>query len=351
MSTDRPTLIITGGTGLIGRAVVRCMADRFRVFSFDRDDDEGLPPGAEFIDVDLTREAEIQRGLERVREAAGRHIASVLHFAAYYDFSGEPSPLYEEVTVQGTARLLKALRQFEVEQFVFSSTMLVHAPCEPGERITEESPIRPTWAYPESKVKTEELLRTQHGDIPIVSLRIAGVYDEMCHSIPLSHQIQRIYEEHLTSHVYPGDTDRGQAFIHRDDLVSAISHTVSRRAELPTELSLLLGEPTTYSYGAIQEELGRLIHGEKWETYWVPKFLAKAGAWVQEQLPFGESPFIKPWMVDRADDHYALDISAAQNHLGWTPKHSLWATLPEIVERLRADPQRWYRENGLEPPT
>ena len=43
-------------------------------------------------------------------------------------------PLYRAVTVEGTRRLLRNLQEFEVEQFVYSSTMLVHAPCRPGRR-------------------------------------------------------------------------------------------------------------------------------------------------------------------------------------------------------------------------
>lgn len=76
----------------------------------------------------------------------------MVHLAAYYDFFGTPSPKYDEITVQGTARLLRQLRaqDFQVEQSVFSSTMVVHRPGEPGEFITEEWPIEPTWAYPES---------------------------------------------------------------------------------------------------------------------------------------------------------------------------------------------------------
>jgi UDP-glucose 4-epimerase len=65
--------------------------------------------------------------LARVRRDFGDQIASVIHLAAYYDFAGEPSPLYDEVTVRGTERLLRLLRDFQVGQFVFSSTMLVHS--------------------------------------------------------------------------------------------------------------------------------------------------------------------------------------------------------------------------------
>lgn len=56
----------------------------------------------------------------------------------------------------------------------------------------------------------------------MTTLRIAGVYTGTCDSIPLSHQIQRIYESRLKGHVYPADPRVGQAFVHRDDTVEAI---------------------------------------------------------------------------------------------------------------------------------
>ena len=67
-----------------------------------------------------------------------------------------------------------------------------------------------------------------------------------------------------------------------------------------------------------------------------------------EKLP-GADPFIKPWMIDRANDHYALDITRAHTLLGWEPKRTLRETLPKMVAALKADPLGWYRENNLEP--
>jgi nucleoside-diphosphate-sugar epimerase len=95
--------------------------------------------------------------------------------------------------------------------------------------------------------------------------------------------------------------------------------------------------------------LARLIHGEReWETTRIPKAVAKAGAWVQDQIPGVEEPFIKPWMIDLADDHYALDITRARNLLGWSPRHRLRKTLPRMVSALKADPEGFYRKNKLE---
>ena len=176
------------------------------------------------------------------------------------------------------------------------------------------------------------------------------MYDDRCHSIPLAHQIQRIHERQLTSHVFPGDTAHGQAFVHLDDLIEACARTIECRRHLPPELTLLIGEPETLSYDELQHTLGRLLHDEFWETREIPKTVAKTGAWLQEQMPVGEEPFIKPWMIDMADDHYVVDISRARAVLGWQPARTLRETLPKMVAALKSDPIGWYRDNKLEPP-
>jgi len=354
--TESGIVIVTGSNGTIGDAVMRRFAGRFDdVVGFDRKAPDPPPPGCSAVAVDVTSDESVREGLFMIREHHGANVASVIHLAAYYDFFGEPSEKYDEITVRGTGRLLRGLRDagFQVEQFVFSSTMLVHRPAEPGQFINEDWPIEPTWAYPESKIRTEQLIRDERGDIPAVLLRISGVYDDRCHSIPLAHQIQRIYERDFTSRIYSGSTSHGQSFMHLDDLVDAIALVVERRAQLPPELPLLLGEPEPLSYDEVQHTLARLIHGEGLETLEVPGALAplsKAGAWLMEKLP-GSDPFIKPWMIDRANDHYALDITRARTLLGWKPQRSLRATLLKMIAALKADPLGFYSENDLKPPS
>jgi nucleoside-diphosphate-sugar epimerase len=103
--------------------------------------------------------------LQTVRELHGDRL--VIYLAAYYDFAGSASPLYERVTVRGTERLLRFLNEmFTVEQFIFSSTMLVHAPTTPGRPVSEDSPLDPSWAYPQSKVETERVIHGERDEIP-----------------------------------------------------------------------------------------------------------------------------------------------------------------------------------------
>lgn len=347
-SNRKNVVLVTGSNGFIGNAVVHKLAGRFALAGLDRVASHAPTPAAEFVCLELTSEESTKRAFERIRTTFGNRIASVIHFAAYYDLSGKPSPLYEEITVRGTERLLRHLQEFEVEQFVFSSTMLVHAPVLPGQRIDEDSPIDPRWAYPQSKIITEALIQEKRGNIPIVILRIAGVYDDCGHNAFLAQQISRVYENDLLSHVFPGDVNHGQAFVQLDDLTDAVVRVIEKRRELRPVLMLLVGEPQTLTYREVQDIVGALIHGKPhWEIREIPKVLAKTGAWIEEEI-LDKDPFIKSWMIDYADDYYALDVGRARSLLGWNPKHSLRETLPRIIGSLKADPLGWYRSNKLD---
>jgi nucleoside-diphosphate-sugar epimerase/uncharacterized membrane protein len=322
-------------------------------------DRPGKKASIPLIAVDLTSDPSVEQGLLQLRSQYGSRIAAVIHLAAYFDFTGEESPLYEKVNVAGTRRLLAALQSFEVEQFVYSGTMLVHAACAPGERIDESRPLAPKWAYPKSKAATEEMIRSSHGRIPYVLLHLAGVYDEKTCVPTLAHQIRRIYERDFQSYLYSGDPRAGQSMVHKEDMVDAFRRAVDRRRELAPDALILVGEPDPMGYDELQDELGRLIHGEKeWTTLQIPKPVAKAGAALQEKLEpaipdaidRGEKPFIRPFMVAMADDHYALDITRARRLLGWEPRYRLRAVLPKLVRALKEDPQAWYKANKLTPP-
>ena len=248
-----PLVLVTGGSGLLGSALIDELVRDHRVVSLDLDGDARSRPTVEFICTDLTDDESVGRAFERIGEVHPGPIASVVHLAAYYDFAGRDSPLYDKITVEGTRRLLDALRQVDVQQFVFSSTMLVHRPTEVGDEVDESDPIEKSWPYPASKVKTEAVIRDHpaHSGMSTVVVRIAGVYDEDGHSPPITNQIKRIDGRWPTSHFYPADLATGQAFVHLDDAVDALARVVRRRDELPDWFPVLVGEPETVGYGRI----------------------------------------------------------------------------------------------------
>jgi len=201
MHDTRELVLVTGSSGFIGRTLVRWLAAHYTVVALDRPGPPAPPREADCVAVDLAADDDVRAALDDVRGRHGARIASVVHLAAHFDLAGEPHPDYEGVTVRGTERLLRALQSFQVGQFVFASTMLVHAPTEPGRPIDEDAPLDPKLPYRASKIRTEKLIREQRGEIPAVFLRPAGVYDEGGHASFLAHQIARIYERRRNSRV------------------------------------------------------------------------------------------------------------------------------------------------------
>ena len=356
MAEQKPIVLITGIAGNIGSALAEALAGRYRVVGLDRAAPEG---DYAFFEVDLTQDHSVAYALHRFRERYGKRIASVVHLAAYFDFTGNEHPLYRQVNVDGTRRLLEELQAFEVGQLVYSGTMLVHAPARPGERINEASGIAPKWAYPQSKAAAEEVIERAHGDIPYVLLHLAGLYDDESAVPTLAQQIARIYERDLQSHLYAGDLAAGQAMVHKADMIDAFVRTIDRRERLPPALTLLVGETDGVGYQQLQQRLGELIHGaDHWTTLQVPAPLAKVGAWVgshaepvvPDPIDQGEKPFVRPFMIEMASDHYALDTSRARDLLEWSPRHDIRDTLPSIVAALKRDPIGWYRAHDIVPP-
>jgi nucleoside-diphosphate-sugar epimerase len=346
---NKPLVVVTGSSGLIGARLIEALKEDYQVSGLDIVPPEEAIVGTTWTECDLTDTASVGSALYSVEQAFGKQIASVVHLAAYYDFSGEQSPLYHELTVEGTRRLLKQLQMFEVEQFIFSSSLLVMKSADEDETLTAMSPTEAEWEYPKSKLAAEQVIREECQSIPTLILRIAGVYDEDCHSIPLAQQISRIYEKRLEGFVFPGDKHHGQAFIHIDDLIACFRQAIKCRHHLIPHEIFLIGDEDVMSYAELQEELGTMIHGKKWPTIRIPKVIAKAGAWAKDKLAGGEveASFIKPWMIDLADQHYPVNIMRAREHLRWEPKRSLRHALPDMIGRLQFDPRRWYEVNAL----
>ncbi|HET9445639.1 MAG TPA: vitamin K epoxide reductase family protein, partial [Steroidobacteraceae bacterium] len=211
----------------------------------------------------------------------------------------------------------------------------------------------------QSKLAAEEAIKAEHGRIPYVILRLAGVYDEKSVIPTLAQQMARIHGRDFQGYLYAGSPLTGQSMLHKDDMVDAFRRTIDRRKTLPPGAAILIGEPDPMSYDAIQDEIGYLIHGaEDWPTLRVPRPLAAAGAWglaklepvIPDAIDKGEEPAIRPYMAMMGNHHYALDIRRARKLLGWEPAHRFKDDLPAIVAEMKRDPVGWYQRHKITPP-
>ena len=120
MVADKPIVLITGSEGTLGSAISAALADAFTVVGFARE----CHKNAACITADITSDQALVNACTQLRERHGDRIASVIHLAAFFDFSGESDPRYDEVNVRGTQKLIQALQSFKVEQFVYASPVL-----------------------------------------------------------------------------------------------------------------------------------------------------------------------------------------------------------------------------------
>lgn len=184
-SQAKEVLVVTGSTGRIGSRLISRLSERYHIVALYFP--ENPPPKntglADYKCVDLTRDDQVEDAFREIREKYGDRIASIVHLAAFYSFKDVGFDLYEKVNVEATRRLLQAAQAFDVQQFVFTSTMLVHKPSQ--NPVDEDSPLEPAWDYPKSKSLAERVIKENHEDIPYVILRLAGCYDAEGNCPPL----------------------------------------------------------------------------------------------------------------------------------------------------------------------
>lgn len=143
------TILITGGTGLVGtRLVPRLVQAGLDCRVIVRPGKE-LPAGMHPIEGDLLAPDTLS--------AAVRGVSAVIHLAAVLR-TPEPQQI-TRVNVEGTQNLIDAVRAHAPQaRLIMASTGLVYDADLPHPAL-EEDPTNPTMPYPASKVVAERALR------------------------------------------------------------------------------------------------------------------------------------------------------------------------------------------------
>lgn len=110
----KPVVLMTGATGFLGGAIGKALAADYTVVGLDRTPKDLAH--AECVRCDFTADESVDEALRQVTSRHGTRIASVVHLAGYFDFSGEPNPLYRQVNVEGTRRLLRKQKTQHVQR-------------------------------------------------------------------------------------------------------------------------------------------------------------------------------------------------------------------------------------------
>jgi UDP-glucose 4-epimerase len=154
------TWLVTGGAGYIGSHVVKALAHAGLSTVVVDDLSSGfrdfVGPEVPFV------QGSILDGELLIKAIEDHGVTGVIHVAGYkYAGVSVQRPLHTyEQNVTGTAVLLAAMAEKNVDRIVFSSSAAVYG-TPPTELVTEDTPKNPQSPYGESKLVGEWLLRDQ----------------------------------------------------------------------------------------------------------------------------------------------------------------------------------------------
>jgi nucleoside-diphosphate-sugar epimerase len=167
---------------------------------------------------------------------------------------------YREVYLQGTRNLMEWLAATPPKKFVYTSSTSVYGQTD-GSQVKESSPAEPAGETGRMLVETEKVLLEAAKKIPVVILRVAGIYGP---------ERGHLFLQYLKNEAkIPGQGERIINMIHLDDVVGTV-------------ITALKNGRAGEIYNVVDDEPVALIHFFRWlsETLgkWMPPFATEEEA-------------------------------------------------------------------------
>ncbi len=326
-------VLVTGGGGFLGGAVVRALVARGdMVRSLSRQTyPELAAQGVEQLQGDLADAAAVSRAVQGCE--------AVFHVAAKPGIWGEYADYYR-TNVTGTANVIAACLERGVQRLIYTSSPSVVFDGRDMEGVDESVPYPPHYEahYPKTKALAEQAVIAANGDrLATVSLRPHLIWGEG------------------DNHLLPRMLARAKAgqlrrIGRQDKLIDTIHVDNAAEAHLLAADRLFPGAPISGKvYFISQGEpvpmwtmVNRLLQaaGAPQVTRAVPVSLALGLAVAFETfhrlVGSGSEPRLTRFLVRELATAHWFDISAARRDLGYVPRVSI----DQGIERLRASYQR-----------
>ena len=331
-------ILVTGGAGFIGSAVVRHLLQNtpHQVVNLDKltyaGNLQSLPgasehPAYRFEQVDICDAEGVARVLAEHRPDAVMHLAAESHV----DRSIDGPAAFIQTNIIGTYSLLEACRQYWLGlceearsrfRFHHISTDEVYGDLEgTTELFTEQTPYSPSSPYSASKASSDHLVRAWQRTygLPVLITNCSNNYGPYHFPEKL---IPHMILNALAGKPLPvyGDGAQIRDWLYVEDHARALVEVLTR------------GQPgATYNIGG---------HNEKRNLQVVETLCTLLDELVTEK-PAGISRFAEliTFVQDRPghDRRYAIDAGKIERELGWRPEETFESGLRKTVQ--------WYLDN------
>jgi len=213
------TVLVTGGTGFVGRFVVEALLRQGRAV---RVMGRTPPPGGLFsgpvgfvqgsLDPDRDLSAAFD-GVTQLVHAAFDHVPG-----RYRGGEGDDPKTFRRHNLDGSVALFEAAKRAGVGRTVFLSSRAVYGVQLPGADLAEDMEPHPDTLYGEVKLAAERALTAMSDDgFRGISLRVTGVYGLAAPGRP--HKWSNLFDDYLAGRpVAP----RRATEVHGDDVAAAV---------------------------------------------------------------------------------------------------------------------------------
>ena len=329
-------VIVTGGAGFIGSAVIRQYINEtdVEVINLDKLTYAGnleslamvaSSPRYHFEQVDICDAREVKRVIEQYQPDAIMHLAAESHVDRSIDGPSE----FMDTNIIGTYTLLEAARVYwtglqaeEKKRFRFHhvSTDEVYGSLGETGYFTEETAYQPNSPYSASKASSDHLVRAWHHTygLPVVTTNCSNNYGPYQFPEKLIPLVTLNALEGKALPIY-GKGENIRDWLYVDDHASALRHVLEKGQ---------LGE--TYNIGG---------HNEKTNLEVVNAICELLDEMVPES-PYKPHASLITYVADRPghDRRYAIDANKIARELGWTPAETFETGLRKTIQ--------WYLDNA-----
>jgi UDP-glucose 4-epimerase len=298
-------ILLTGGTGFIGRAVVNLLLEHEItpvVFSRQTEIPASWREKVRFVKINLLAEADFSAHLKREQPDV------IFHFAGTRGGDSAKNELCRQLNFEASARLLDAAARIGCERLILlgSADEYGHQPCPQREDLTPQ-PVSP-YAVSKARATLYALEKFYEANLQAIVLRVFSAYGV---GQPKEMFVAEAIDCAVSGKAFRMTTGtQRRDFIFVDDVVEAIL-----RAAIVANIGgkiINVGSGTAIAL----RDAARLI----WQISEADEKLLNIGA-----RPAGSGETHDTW----------ADISRARELLDWQPRFSLEDGLRQIIERRK----------------
>ncbi|KAH9188218.1 hypothetical protein AeNC1_009808 [Aphanomyces euteiches] len=349
-SSDRCTVLVTGGNGFLGSHIVRQLVEKAQynviVFDISLPKSEVLHPEVTYVQGNLLQPDHIRGALE-VFKAFDISVETVIHAASLVPALEVTYALSEAVNVQGTQNVLDACAALKVSSLIYTSSVTVV--LSPDELVTRKA-SEDTLGYPRHNIDTysrtkaaaeKKILAANSAEFTTCSLRPSSIFGK-------DTVLSDLCMKGDPANVIVGDGKCFNDYVPVEDVANA--HVLALQALQTPEGQERLGGQAYFIGGDEENEVrwfqGIGTHGrtDPSLTHWehpppnqVPFWLIEVLGWLNEivfaltgyvilnnQLNASSLQFMKRT--------FTFSIAKAKRDFGYVPRHTVAEKIALLVD-------------------